>query len=564
MAGSEASNRQEWSLAECACILYRRRPTLAAITGLGILAAAIITLLQPRLYQSTAAIEIQGVNDNFLNLRDIYPMAAATTALDAAYIQTQAEILQNDLLIEQAVQEVLAAQAGSGTRPDRKTVEALTKNIEIFPSRTSRVVRIAAFARDPKLAADLANRLASDFIEQSIETRQRAARETRRLLSGQLDEIRNSLLKSEAALAGYENGWAARPHTALKREVDDNRRFYDAIAQKINEAAVASVVRQSNFRLISPARPGSRPYKPNAPLNLGIGLIGGLLAAIAWVMLREQTNSALRAPGEAGLCLTLPELGAIPTAPQHGSRQWRLLGAGRGAAPETASLERFSTVSESFRATLASILSASHNGGHPRSLAVTSSQPMEGKTTVVGNLGLALAEISNKVLLLDGDMRRPRLHKMFGEANSWGLSDLLREKNAIEDLPLEALVRRTAAPHLYLLPSGACADNIFSLLCSGRMARLMKRFREEFDYVLVDAPPCLEFTDARIMARYVEGVLLVVRANYTEKKTAQAAVQRLVLDGSPVMGVILNHWDPERGDPYGYAVSYGLGGQEVA
>ena len=178
---------------------------------------------------------------------------------------------------------------------------------------------------------------------------------------------------------------------------------------------------------------------------------------------------------------------------------------------------------------------------------------MEGKTTVVSNLGIALAEIGNKVLLIDGDLRRPRLHKVFDQTNSWGLSDVLREKNAIEELPLDALVKKTAVPRLSLLPSGTSTDNIFGLLCSGRMARLLPRFRQEFDYVLVDAPPCLEFADARIMARYAERLLLVVRADYTDRKTAQAAVQRLLLDGIPVMGVIFNYWDPTHSDLYGYA-----------
>jgi receptor protein-tyrosine kinase len=230
------------------------------------------------------------------------------------------------------------------------------------------------------------------------------------------------------------------------------------------------------------------------------------------------------------------------------------LGVDRPAALE----EQFSGLSESFRTTLVSILSAGHNGEHPHALVVTSARPMEGKTTIVSNLGIALAQISGKVLLIDGDMRRPRLHIVFDQANSWGLSDVLREKNAIEELPLDALVKKTAIPHLYLLPSGACADNTFSLLCSGRMARLLPRFRQEFDYVLVDAPPCLEFADARIMARYAEKLILVVRANYTDRRTAQVAVQRLLLDGISVMGVILNRWDSARSDIYGSANSAGL------
>jgi receptor protein-tyrosine kinase len=182
----------------------------------------------------------------------------------------------------------------------------------------------------------------------------------------------------------------------------------------------------------------------------------------------------------------------------------------------------------------------------------------------VSNLGIALAAISNKVLLIDGDMRRPRLHKLFDEANSWGLSDVLREKNAIDELPLDVLAKKTSIPHLYLLPSGAATDNIFGLLQSGRLSRLLPLFREEFDYVLVDAPPCLEFADARIMAQYAEELLLVVRANYTDIRTVRNAVQRLRFDGVSPLGVILNRWDPDSGDSYVYQSARELDRQVVS
>jgi receptor protein-tyrosine kinase len=212
-----------------------------------------------------------------------------------------------------------------------------------------------------------------------------------------------------------------------------------------------------------------------------------------------------------------------------------------------------SGVSESFRATVASILASGRNGDDPRVLLTTSSRPMEGKTTVVSNLGKALAESGSKVLLIDGDLRRPSLHKVFDHGNSWGLSDLLKERNAIEKLPLESLVKKTAVSRLFLLPGGSAAENIFSLLWSDRLARLFPRFREEFDYVLVDAPPCLEFADARIIGRHTDAALLVVRADYTERATAQSALQRLSMDGIPVVGVVLNRWDVSNGDSYGYS-----------
>lgn len=172
---------------------------------------------------------------------------------------------------------------------------------------------------------------------------------------------------------------------------------------------------------------------------------------------------------------------------------------------------------------------------------------------VVSNLGVALTEITGKVLLIDGDMRRPLLHQVFQQANSWGLSDVLREKNEIENLPAEALVRKTHVPNLYLLPSGPSTENIFGLLYSGRFSRLLLRFRQEFDYVLIDAPPCLEFADARVVARYADKLLLVIRANGTTRQTAQTAIRRLLMDGIPLMGVILNYCDPDQSGLCGYA-----------
>jgi receptor protein-tyrosine kinase len=226
--------------------------------------------------------------------------------------------------------------------------------------------------------------------------------------------------------------------------------------------------------------------------------------------------------------------------------------------------QQSSRLSESFRCALASIISAAGSGEHPRILVVSSSRPGEGKTTVVSNLGIALAETGSKVLLIDGDLRRPKLHKIFNQANAWGLSDVLRERDSIDKLPLSVLVKPTAIPYLSLLPGGAPKEQLFNLLHSGRFSQLLPRFREEFDYVLVDAPPCLEFADARKMARSADGLVLVVRANFTDRRTAQAAVQRLECDGIHVTGVILNRWDASRGDLYGYPAFHNLSGLEIS
>ncbi len=582
----EFPGRREWSAIDCLRTLYSHKVTLLCATGVCFLAAILLSLAQPRLYRSEASLEIQGVNEDFLNARNIYPTVASTSD-SGTYIQTQAEALQQDALIEQVVRKLRLAEqpefapglsvwpkfgrlGGSGLAsvPSlQNAVEIVKKNLKVVSSRTSRIIQIIYDARNPQLAADVANTLAQTFIEQSIKVKQHAAQQTHDLLSVQLDVLKTSLLRSEAELAGEEraSGNFTSPNT-LNREVAADRRFYEAMLERVNDARIAAAVPESNIRLLGPARAAMQPYKPNWPLNLAIGVFAGLILSASWVMLREQSNSFLRTPGEAGMYLTLPELGAIPQIANQSllGRRPRQFSDGDMAIERAAMDQQLPGLSESFRATLASILSSARHGDHSPVLVFTSAQAAEGKTTVVSNLGIGLAEIGSKVLMIDGDTRRPRLHKVFDQANSWGLSDVLREKNAIEDLPLDVLVKRTTVPGLYLLPSGVCVDNIFALLWSGRLARLFPRFRQEFDYVLVDAPPCLEFADARIMARYADQLLLVVRANYTDRRTAQAAVRRLLLDGSRMMGVILNRCDPSQSDMYPYISSYGLDRQGLA
>ena len=209
-------------------------------------------------------------------------------------------------------------------------------------------------------------------------------------------------------------------------------------------------------------------------------------------------------------------------------------------------------MAESFRGTVTSILHSAENGSAPRVILVSSAIRAEGKTTVVSNLGIALAEINQKVLLIDGDMRKPRLNEVFNLPNDWGLSDLLREKSSLRDCPLEALVKPTEMPELSVLTSGPGTNSISNLLYSHRMLELLQRLRSEFDIILIDTPPMLDISDARILGRLVDAAILVFRAGSTSRDAAMAAKRRLTDDGIPVLGTILNAWDVKNGHYYGY------------
>jgi succinoglycan biosynthesis transport protein ExoP len=193
-----------------------------------------------------------------------------------------------------------------------------------------------------------------------------------------------------------------------------------------------------------------------------------------------------------------------------------------------------SPLGESFRLTMTSILFAENGNRSPAVIAFSSAKPGEGKTTVISNLAISLARIGRRVLLIDGDMRKPRLHEIFRVAHSPGLSDALQHG----DTPA---IRSTGITNLSLLPRGEVVDE--KVFFSSRLEPLLANLKSYFDMILIDTAPLLLMTDARLLSHYAEAVILVV-AQHTDRDAVADARQRLADDGTPILGTILNRWDP--------------------
>ena len=347
----------------------------------------------------------------------------------------------------------------------------------------------------------------------------------------------------------------------LKHEADTNRQLFDSMLQKVKEARIASALRASNIRMLDRAKPPVRPYAPNKQASTAIGLLAGLSFGMLFVISRERSDRTVKSPGDIAVQLGVKELGAIPTAridPEVGRVRRRKLQKGPIAQslehgqpiPELVTLQRQSSVmAECFRAVLASILFNHRKGQHPHVIVITSPGPSEGKTVTASNLAIALAEIRQRVVLIDADMRRTRLHALFNVPNTWGLSNLLSDQNGIQNCPIEALTRESEIPGLHLVPSGPSVLNTSRLLYSVRLKALIQRLRQDFDMIVIDTPPMIQFPDARVLGQLADGVVLVVRAGQTTADRALTARRRLSEDMIPVIGAILNDWDPSSGVP---------------
>ncbi len=361
----------------------------------------------------------------------------------------------------------------------------------------------------------------------------------------------------------------------LKREADSNRQLYDSMLQQLKESTIASAMRASNVRVVDPAAVPGRPYKPKILNSAALGWLVGIFLGAAFIVMRENADRTIQQPGDSAQYLNLPELGIIPSAKFESKRKLqsepRVMAAAAGSScvalaipGQVGHLDKVelvtwqrkpSLIAESFRSTLMSILFAAENGASHKVLVVTSACPGEGKSTVVSNLAIAIAEVGQKVLLIDADMRRPRQHEIFALDNKRGLSGLLRERTVLNgDRSLGGLIRETEIPGLFLLTSGPGTFATTNLLYSSHMSEVLNYVREAFDTVLIDTPPMLQVSDARILGRMADRVILVIRAGHTTRDSAIAARQRFSEDGTRLLGTVLNDWNPKLASNgyYGY------------
>jgi len=372
----------------------------------------------------------------------------------------------------------------------------------------------------------------------------------RRIVLLEQERDRRLELLSEAAAAAVR-------FDILERQVAANRDLYQTFLEARRKAAVAALSPTPQLRVVDPPLAGEEPAGPNPPLGALAGLLVGFGAAFAGALIRERLDQTFRQPGDLHSALAIRELAAIPDARYEPAR--RNLTSADGAAspgewrPELAAGRPGpSLLAESFRSMRTSLLDEVSGSSIGRVWAVTSPSESDGKTTVAANLALSMAELGRRVLLVDADLRRPRLHRIFEAVNRAGLSDLLGAEPPSEAEIDAAIETMPGSERLHLLPSGVAAYGGPGLLHSAALNALLARLRDKFDLVVVDTPPALAVSDARALARSADGVVLVVRAGRTGAALAAEAEALLRSDGARVLGAVLNSWDPRQGGRRGY------------
>ena len=494
-----------------------------------------------------------GGENNSVSDERLRQLQAELSRAQADRVLKQAQVEAAQGIAPKSVAEVLDKDALRGTQARLAELRAQLADLSsLLTPENYKVKRVQA-----QIAA----------LEESLE-QERGSAVDRIRVQAESAQRRESLLSRayvEQEKRVHVDALKAIRYDLLKREVDANRQLYDSMLQKIKESRIASAMRASNVRVIDPAEPPFLPYRPNVFFNLSMGLVGGLLLGVTAAFVADQFDSTLRQPGDMAACLSVPALGMIPVAkldpayresPRIGShtRKRSLLTVGGevidNGSPEIRVWETGgSLITESFRSLAASIV-LPRGGYAPKVLLMTSARPKEGKSTVIANLGIVLARMNKRVLLIDGDVRRSRLHAMFGVARAPGLRDFLLsdDDNTSAEGGIDHLVRATHIRNLFVLPSGEGSDEVVNLFHSPRLLDLFGAARLSFDYILVDTPPVLYLPDARALGQFTDAAILLIRAGDTSRDIAVEALRRLIDDSTPILGTILNHWDPRDAD----------------
>jgi capsular exopolysaccharide synthesis family protein len=342
----------------------------------------------------------------------------------------------------------------------------------------------------------------------------------------------------EARTQLVETGLAAQQaaksvhYGSLKQEVDTNRQLYESMSQKVKEAGIAAAIRTTNAQLLSAATPPESPAKPVLPLYAVCGGVAGALLGVAIAFLGTGRRARLRKPGDANAWLGIRELAAIPHTPGLLQRS-------------ATNSEEWDQLADVCRAAVASVFLSAPRGNPPRIIAVTSTQPREGKSTFASNFAIALAETNQRVLLIDAHLANPHLHKMFGALNAGGLCSVLENIGSHARRSFGEFCSPTTVPGLFLLPAGSAGETFASRLYSPNVPRLLDNMLREFDMVVIDAAP-LSSLAARPLVRAADAVVMVIGTRSVSPVAAKAAMERLAEDGAVVLGAIMNEFDPEK------------------
>jgi len=376
------------------------------------------------------------------------------------------------------------------------------------------------------------------------------------LIEGKVEEQKQTLLAIKDKSIQYN---------ILKREWETNKELYTGLLESMKQVGVAGGMEPNNISLIDPARVPLKQFKPNLKLNAALAGVLGLMGGIGIAFLLAFLDNTVRTPEDLEKVVAVPSLGLIPL--DKGKAKGKAKGKKnkqhhRNASEEQnspleryepllelrAHFERRSDIAEAFRSIRTSLMFSSPTG-LPKVIQVTSTIPGEGKTTIATNLALVMADNGSRVLLVDADLRKHRIHKVFGIPSTPGLSEV------IVSGVMPGCIKRSGIENLDVLPAGTTAPNPAELLGSRGLQAFLSEAAEIYDHIIIDSAPLLGLADTVVLSTKVDGLIYAVHSGMVNKDNLREGVKRLRRVRAPLLGAILNYVDMSSKE-YGYYGQY--------
>ncbi len=437
---------------------------------------------------------------------------------------------------------------------DEDYAEALNQYGPNFP----KVQRLAV--QQKELDEDLAKQ--RNLMVETIKTEYDTARSHVAILQEALDRQKAEANDLAEKLVNYH---------ILQHDADSNKQLYDGLLQKLKEAGISAGLRSSNIRVVDPALAPTSPSRPQKARNISLAFLVGLVGGVGLAIFREYLDNTVKSPDDIESLTGLPSLAVVPSLPGLNGHHGKLSRLAREAAPQAALGPRVellsyvqpkSQISEAFRALRTSLL-LSQAEHPPQVILVTSALPREGKTTAAVNLAVTLAQLGDRTLLMDSDLRKPGVRRALNLTigKEAGLSSYLAGVSTLD----EVLIPHPTISNLTALTTGPVPPSPADLLSSHKMREAITEVRRRFKFVVIDSPPVMAATDAVILSALTDGVLLVVRSGETPKEAFTRTRDLLAAVKCRLLGVVLNAVDSSAPDyyysyryyPYAYGYGYG-------
>lgn len=596
---------REVSIQDYLKIIQKRLSLIIALLVIIPTSAAIYVFTAKPVYRATASVLIEKTTPKVGRFQtsgeDWY-------IRDYQYYQTQYKILASRALAERVVND-LKLSSDRDFSKSKDLIGVLQGMIKIDPVRNSQIVLINVDDTNALRAARIANSLSSAYIKQDIENRNRASKEAVAWLESQLGDIKKRVQQAEEALNKYiqENKIVAVPdiekrtetlleslkkdksrleteiaeaskryrskhpkmialsaqlaetnakidsettrfldlnqkmvqYNLLKKDVESNQQLYTSMLTQAKETGVSEKIEASSISVVDFAKPPDAPYKPKKIQILLISVVLAIFSGIGLVFFVEYLDSSIRTAEDVSNYLNLPFLGYLPSV---------LKEAKTDSERALISFQKpQSTITESYRSVRTSILFAYPEDKPLKTILVTSSIPGEGKTFAACNLAIVFAQMNERVLLIDIDMRRPKVYKSFHADQKNGMSDFLAGT-----IDLEKIIKPTEIRNLSLITSGTIPPNPSELLSSAKIRTFFEQIKTRYDRIIVDSPPVLNVADTSILANIADGIILVIKGASTRLEGVNRAKDKILQSKGRIIGAIVNNIMPEKEDRYYY------------